>query len=205
MQTAILKELSTTSQTSTPNPLYSVLRKHRHAISEPTFCGRLGFDRPPNNTTGRLAADVDTNNSSDHEESIHVRPDDNSDRTSDHNRSSFRERNTGSSVVNAPHSNRTACNAENELSNYSNMHSNSTITKGRLSNADTTASNEADSPSEGYHSQQSSGSPTPSSERSSVHFSEESQLSNLTTPSGGPTSLTTVGTCKTILSKGVDV
>lgn len=31
---------------------------------------------------------------------------------------------------------------------------------------------EFDSPSEGYHSQQSSGSPTPSSERSSMHFAE---------------------------------
>ena len=32
---------------------------------------------------------------------------------------------------------------------------------------------EADSPSEGYHSQQSSGSPTPNTERSSVHFPGE--------------------------------
>ena len=40
------------------------------------------------------------------------------------------------------------------------------------SNSETHTSNEVDSPSEGYHSQQSSGSPTPSSERSSVHFPE---------------------------------
>lgn len=40
-----------------------------------------------------------------------------------------------------------------------------------LSN-DSPVSNEVDSPSEGYHSQQSSGSPTPSSERSSLHFPE---------------------------------
>lgn len=198
LQTAILKELSTSSVTATPNPLYSVLRKHRHAISEPSNCGNFAFDRRPNSTTGQLAVDTETKNISHHEESVNLGQDDKCERTNVQNRS-FRQRNLASS-------DRTACNAENELLNYSNMHSNSTVGKSRLNNTDTSASNEADSPSEGYHSQQSSGSPTPSSERSSVHFSEESQLSNSTAPScSGCVSLCAVGSCKTVLSKGVDV
>lgn len=200
LQTAILRELSTFAPASMPSPLYSVLRKHRHAVSEPAgYIGNPFLNKSSPSVSERACLHADNGKKSNRKKSSNEQSKDDGAqlRNSGHGRSSLRQRN-------APNLKSVPCDIDSALADCSDSGVDRAEDKVN-GNADNSVSNEVDSPSEGYHSQQSSGSPTPSSERSSLHFPEGEHQISAAPPSPQITACPVNSPGKTILTKVVDV
>nr|XP_039249966.1 uncharacterized protein LOC120327689 isoform X1 [Styela clava] len=220
LQAALLRKLSPPSETTSNGnlsfgtaPLYSVLYRHRHAASDPSYNKDVLLDLPPGLKTlfGRdIAPRRDHKRDGESKRKQQKSRERSSAETQQHRSSPRRRRRETAPTYSAENE---FCSPDNdvpksahrnaEMAENSDEASNNTESSRRhsdntdLNNPETSVNNEFDSPSEGYHSQQSSGSPTPSSERSSVHFPDgDPRVTAALTQSDIPTSSSTTTTTK---------
>lgn len=193
LQTALLRELSTRNETcaTSQSHLYSMLYRHRHAISEPSASKTRSFELP------LWATYTSRSNFPKNLEHVDLKKLKHSHRrertTSEQNGTSGRCREEDIADCDIRPQRSETIKTQTSTLTDTRLESDS-VSEGKdlkcnekpatSENPEAQASNEVDSPSEGYHSQQSSGSPTPSSERSSLHFPEgDSRVTAVLNPS----------------------